>query len=363
MILHITKRLGDCLKLGKLPDPPEDFDKFYSWRVNIAQGKRFRLLVFMNDASRYTVFVSKPDKKKDLSEILFETLRGALLADNVNPAVIDRYIKESAGARLYRNLGRKESSWLIRAADNVWFGSRDSKEDSAVTQLASARTVPSYTGADYHDYYRPDEKFYSLLETYGLPVRGGLAFDLKARLDLDGADAIRKLRVSANITFSQLHRVLQKAFSWRNSHLHSFGMFKEWSKNYYAQPEVELVLSKEDLAGNPNARLSANIRLTEYLPQYSKILYSYDFGGDWRHYIEIENVVENCAEKLPILLSGEGDSPPEDVGGIGGFEEFLRIINDPSDDEYEYYVNWAKSQFWKPFDFEEAARDVKRCLN
>ena len=31
------------------------------------------------------------------------------------------------------------------------------------------------------------------------------------------------------------------------------------------------------------------------------------------------------------LLSGEGACPPEDCGGISGYEEILRIIKDPED--------------------------------
>jgi hypothetical protein len=162
--------------------------------------------------------------------MLFETLRGALLADNVNPAVIDRYIAGCGEAKLCRNLGRKETAWLNKATDNVWYSMRKSEESLTISQTASLAEVPPYTGAGIDEYCSPNQKLYSLLEQYGLPIRRGKAFDLTARLDLDGNDAVRKIRVSANITFEQLHTVLQTVFGWKNSHLTVSGCSKNGTK-------------------------------------------------------------------------------------------------------------------------------------
>jgi hypothetical protein len=144
--------------------------------------------------------------------------------------------------------------------------------------------------------------------------------------------------------------------------LYSFGLFKEWNKNYYAQPDIELVVESDQYdayESNREAKSIAGLKLSDYVPEYTKILYCYDFGDDWHHYIEVENIIDNCEDELPILLSGKGDSPPEDVGGAGGFTEFLKVIADTEHEEYEHLTEWAKSQLWKPFDFETAARHVK----
>ena len=68
------------------------------------------------------------------------------------------------------------------------------------------------------------------------------------------------------------------------------------------------------------------------------------------------------AKELPVLLSGEGDAPPEDVGDPGGFADFLEVIADPEHEDYEHLTEWAKSQWWKPFDFEAVARRVSGRL-
>lgn len=46
--------------------------------------------------------------------------------------------------------------------------------------------------------------------------------------------------------------------------------------------------------------------------------------------------------KLPRCIEGERHRPPEDVGGIGGYENFLEAINDPHHPEYDDMLVWAE---------------------
>lgn len=53
----------------------------------------------------------------------------------------------------------------------------------------------------------------------------------------------------------------------------------------------------------------------------------YDFGDDWRHDIFIESVGDGEADvEYPAFVDGERRSPPEDVGGVTGFMEFLEAV-------------------------------------
>ncbi|MDJ0853004.1 MAG: plasmid pRiA4b ORF-3 family protein [Myxococcota bacterium] len=48
------------------------------------------------------------------------------------------------------------------------------------------------------------------------------------------------------------------------------------------------------------------------------MLYVYDFGDDWRHTIELEEVVPTASiETLPRCTDGRGEAPPEDSGPAG----------------------------------------------
>ena len=359
MILHLTKNLADKLKLS--PKPMTAADVFFSWRANYAQGHGFRFVVFMNDASRFTVVINeaKAARLRKLPELFIQTLRETFLALGVNPEVADRYISELGEVTYARNTDRKRTAQLSKNTEAAWWALENFSGDAELSLYAN--DVPfNISGKD--EVVWPRKKMLELLGRYGLSVLKFRAVDLNVRLLLGGRDAIRRLRVPAGIGFEQLHRLLQKAFGWQNYHLYSFGMLREWDRSRYAHPDVELISDKQDMEFDPDAKFMTGVKLSDYAPEYRKILYIYDYGDGWLHHIEIENIIDDCEEELPVLLSGEGDSPPEDVGGPGGFAEFLDIIADPEHEEYENMIQWAKSQWWEPFDFEMAARRVKGRL-
>ena len=250
-------------------------------------------------------------------------------------------------------------SWLNKACDNAWYSTNKYSDDAWLSAFSSHLNVGQYGTEDRS---KPSAVFLDMLSKYELQIRRSRAFSLNVRLDLDGRDAVRSLHVPANITFEQLHKILQAAFKWKDYHLYSFGMFKEWSENYYANPDVELIMYEDEFDSSPDAKMVTGVKLSDYIPEFNKILYSYDFGDDWHHYINVVGVLDDCNEELPVLVSGEGDSPPEDVGGPGGFADFLEILSNPEHEEYEQLSRWAKSQWWKPFDFDSVARSVKSSL-
>ena len=362
MILYLTKNLADKLKLTPAPAKTTE-EELFSWRANYVQGHGCQFVVFINDACRFAIVINeaKAAKLKKLPELFLETLRETFLALGVSPEVIGRYISESGEITYAKNADRKKTAQLNKSTETVWWALRDHTGDLELS-LRVSNILCNISGVE--ETIRPRDVMLELLGRYELPVLKYRALDLTVRLDLGGEnkDPVRRLRVPISISFKQLHIILQKAFGWQNYHLYSFGVFREWSENPYDRPDIELVTAEEDFDFNPDAKLMAGLKLSDYVPEFKKILYNYDFGDDWHHYIEIENIIEDCKEKLPVLLSGEGDSPPEDVGGPGGFAEFLKIISDPEHEEHKHMTKWADAQWWKPFDFAKTARLVQNTL-
>jgi len=359
MNIYLTKKLQDKLKVELSPAPPV-VDGLYSWRANYVQEHGYRFVVFMNDATKLTIVINeaKAAKLKKLQELFVANLRATLLAMSFNPDVVGRYMAELGEITFAKNADRKQTARLNKCADAVWYALRDLSDDVELSVLANDYWHGAIDNGG--EYSSPRENAVKAFAVYGLPVLKIRALDLHVRLDLDGKDAVRRLRVPANMTFSKLHIVLQRAFAWQNYHLHSFGMFKEWSENYYVRPDIELLMDEESREMNPNALLIEGKTLAEFVPEYTKILYTYDFGDDWHHYIEVENVIDDCQDKLPMLLSGEGTAPPEDVGGTGGYHDFLETIANPNHEEYEHMKTWSDSQGWKLFNFEETAKLIQR---
>ena len=64
-------------------------------------------------------------------------------------------------------------------------------------------------------------------------------------------------------------------------------------------------------------------------------------GDDWRHTITIETVGPGEPDvKYPCFVDGERRCPPEDVGGLPGFEMFLDAMADPGHEEHDRLREW-----------------------
>ena len=49
--------------------------------------------------------------------------------------------------------------------------------------------------------------------------------------------------------------------------------------------------------------------------------------------------------KYPLCLGGDRACPPEDCGGVGGYENLLAVIRNPTHEEYESMLQWLGGRF------------------
>lgn len=182
-------------------------------------------------------------------------------------------------------------------------------------------------------------KFPAARKKKGQVATGGThaaAYQLKISLLYSEPLIWRRLRVPGHLTLARLHKVIQLAMGWSDSHLHQFTI----GDKFYAPPvdddwgEIEISDEKEFTV----AALEADMR--------QNFMYDYDFGDSWRHEVKIEKVVL-AEEKIsrPMLLAGERACPPEDVGGIPGYENFLAALADPTSEEHEALREWCGGDF------------------
>lgn len=163
----------------------------------------------------------------------------------------------------------------------------------------------------------------------------------KYRIELAGIEPLiwRKIVVPAEYSFWQLHVAIQDAMGWLDYHLHEFRVANTeiGARETIGIPDGEgyRVLAGWDV---PIARFFRTPRTTAQ--------YIYDFGDDWRHTIVFEGAVE-LAEGAPDLacLGGERACPPEDCGGVYGYERLLEATTDPSDDQYAELTEWLGGPF------------------
>jgi hypothetical protein len=70
------------------------------------------------------------------------------------------------------------------------------------------------------------------------------------------------------------------------------------------------------------------LRLADYFPSKGKsCIYWYDFGDDWIHLVELTQVVDLPETFRARLLAGERAFPPEDCGGLWGYERSCQLAS------------------------------------
>jgi len=148
----------------------------------------------------------------------------------------------------------------------------------------------------------------------------------------------RRILVEEDIFLSNLHKVIQTSMGWTNSHLHQF--IKD--ETFYTER-----MPDDDLWDEMNNIDYKGLKLNELLRIVKNtIIYEYDFGDGWLHEILLEKFLKpNEAIKYPICTGGAMKCPPEDVGGIRGYLEMLKVMRNPNNEEYESYINWLGGDF------------------
>src|SRR5262249_5186188 len=76
------------------------------------------------------------------------------------------------------------------------------------------------------------------------------------------------------------------------------------------------------------------------------LTYEYDFGDGWQHKVVLEKILTSAPGiKLPICVGGARACPPEDCGGVGGYQDFLDAIRDPFHPEHDAMLEWIGGDF------------------
>ena len=174
-------------------------------------------------------------------------------------------------------------------------------------------------------------------------------YSLKITLDNIAPPIWRRVQVEDG-TLADLHVVIQIAMGWCNSHLHMFAIGGE----QYTDPEM---------GGDPDDISTHSETLAHLVDQGHRMFrYIYDFGDDWGHTIEVEDVSPPEPKvKYPRCIKGKRANPPEDCGGPWGYSDFLEAIQNRKHEEHEEMLEWVGGKF-DPEKFSAAAvnKDMRK---
>ncbi len=160
---------------------------------------------------------------------------------------------------------------------------------------------------------------------------------IKVTLDDSRPPIWRRLQVPSNTTLQQLHHLIQTAFGWENYHMWAF----EAGRERYGLADRGLGI-----------RSAASKRLGEVAPIVgSRLGYTYDFGDNWEHDILVEAVGDaEPGIAYPRCLTGRRACPPEDCGGMWGYDDLIEILADPGHEEHEERLEWLGMDSADQFD-------------
>ena len=165
----------------------------------------------------------------------------------------------------------------------------------------------------------------------------------------------RRVVVPAGISFSQLNLILNTAIGWSGYHLSSYE-FKSYLVNIVDEPE-------EFFGGfGPYEDIdAANTCIDEFLDDedIKSFTYTYDFGDNWTHTVQIEQRLEDYIGPCPMVIKYKGNTPWEDCGGVWGFYEYLEILKNPQHEEYYEINEWTGGKV-PEYDVEQVNSELAR---
>ena len=146
----------------------------------------------------------------------------------------------------------------------------------------------------------------------------------------------RRVLVRGDSTLAELHQVLQPVMGWWDCHLHQFIV----GETYYGEPHPDY---SDYLEMNDERQFTLGDIV---FGEGSKFAYEYDFGDSWEHVLLVEKILSpEPGQHYPTCIKGRRACPPEDVGGIWGYAEFLQAIQNPDHPEHEEYLEWGGEAF------------------
>ena len=163
-------------------------------------------------------------------------------------------------------------------------------------------------------------------------------YQIKVTLNDTQPPIWRRIWVPADTSLAKLHDILQVVMGWRDSHMHQFTIRGE----RYGNTSVD---ETGDLGFLPEQRYPLSQVVTGSRARFE---YQYDFGDSWDHTLLVEKILpaQPGMRTTPArCLAGQRACPPEDVGGVWGYQEFLEALADPKNSRHDEYLEWIGETF------------------
>jgi hypothetical protein len=159
-------------------------------------------------------------------------------------------------------------------------------------------------------------------------------YQLKITIDDITPPIWRIISVPETFSLNKLHHIIQISFGWTNSHLYMFGEYE----NKIGDP-----ILWDD--GETETLWDKKIKIKDVLKKEGdRLKYEYDMGDGWEHTVVLEKI-EDRGSKTGKCLDGARNAPPEDCGGIDGYNELIHHRCHPEKDGYIELLEWLGDEY------------------
>jgi hypothetical protein len=375
MLIQCTKVLLDKMGIGhrelQSPEGYEQFpDSLMAWHANLVNINRRKAIVLMNNETRYPVVIYRPKPKdfKKIKELIREAIKTALRMEGVRDDVIKNYLENAGEIRFSKTAGRSMVAKMNKAVYEIEYMQEYLDEKTSIQRYISIMTGRLIQNSLTEEWFYPIEVMLESLAKYSendekVKPQDILEVDLyqlKIQIDIEGFDIWRRVLVPSTYSFRHLHNIIQTVFDWQNYHLHKFEVKKDGSVD-------KMIVMDDDpdtlewLDFDTYDVLQERFTALEDILPHGEVIYEYDFGDSWEHTISLEKVIKSNTFEA-TFMDGKGERPPEDVGGSGGYEEYMQIMADDTDPEHESMKIWSESQKERKLSQEQINDRLKRSI-
>ena len=231
---------------------------------------------------------------------------------------IDLFRKAIKGDKLAVKLANKILDEWQKECDNLPGGDAVDNNFAFLPPLANGGNYndDDFDDDDNDDY--DDDDDYRPYEKPTLKRPNVSEYHLRIKLNNIGIDIWRELKVPSNVELDFLGHLLIDIMGWEDVHLFHF----MHNKVFYSDQE------SVDMSFRGNVKLYSDYTLSDLLKaEKDKMTFEYDFGDSWWHEISVVGIRPyKKGEKHRItFVDGQGACPPEDCGGVPGYERLLEM--------------------------------------
>lgn len=153
-----------------------------------------------------------------------------------------------------------------------------------------------------------------------LPAEHIRKYVIRVSLKCPSITIWRKFECPSNISLRHFTDLILDLMDWTNSHLNHIKVGKDtyYVPRYQHEPEWEV----------GDTRFQEDYTIADILStKGKKVCLRYDFGDSWDHEILLSSIdeYEEDEDRSIRFIGGNGACPPEDCGGIYGYEEILDL--------------------------------------